>query len=126
MARVFAIEDDFLVAAALRLHIEEMGHELAGLAATYDEALSLAEGAAFDIILSDIRIGVPDGIDAVEAILKIRCVPVIFITGYGGQNYLERIAKIRPFSVILKPFGFDELERAIASALEGGPATRPG
>jgi DNA-binding NarL/FixJ family response regulator len=115
--RVLLIEDDVLVAQLMAAFFEdEPGYELVGTAASCEEALRIADGCEFDVIISDISIqGSPDGIGAVTEIRKNCSVPAVFYSGNLRRQHLERIAPLQPLKVLHKPIEFEELLETLAA-----------
>ncbi len=66
-----------------------------------------------DILLK----GEMDGIEAAEHILARFNIPVIFLTSYSDEKYLERAKITEPFGYLLKPFESRELHIAIQMGL---------
>ena len=82
-ARVLIIEDEPLIASHLEDIVRQSGHEIVGNATTASEARALYEAHRPTMVLSDVQLADgSSGIDAVDAILRIETVPVIFITGF--------------------------------------------
>jgi PAS domain S-box-containing protein len=57
-----------------------------------------------------------DGIDASEIIINELDIPVIFLTAYGDDAYIDRAKKICPSGYIIKPYHPDEIKAAIEIA----------
>lgn len=58
----------------------------------------------------DIRLaGKLDGIDAARAIISQNPVPIIFLTGYMGQENLNRMKEIHPVANLVKPISPDDI-----------------
>ena len=73
------------------------------------------------MILADIQLRAGDsGIIAVRQILKSSSAPVIFVTAYP-ERLLTGVG-LEPAFVITKPFSAEDLQTAIAHALESVPA----
>lgn len=114
-ARVLVVEDEGVVALALRRCLEGLGHEVTGCAATGEDAIRRAREAEPDIILMDIRLkGAMDGIQTAERILGTQKIPVIYLTAYSDEETLRRARCTDPYGYLLKPFD----ESAVRSAIE--------
>ena len=115
-ATVMIIEDEKIIALDIASIVEEMGHNVCGVAEREGEALALARRTKPQLILADIQLKDGDsGIVAVQEILKSAEVPVIFITGF--PEYLLTGRTVEPVFVITKPFKAETLKAAIAQAL---------
>lgn len=79
--QVLLIEDEPLIAMDIAAIVEDLGHQVTGIARTLREALRLGSAAAPDLILADIQLADnSSGIDAVNGLLsRLGDVPVVFI-----------------------------------------------
>src|SRR4051812_23921502 len=99
------------------------GHEVIA-ACDGAEALDtlLREGGRFDLLLTDIRMPVMDGIAlALAASRDYPALRIILMTGYADQR--ERASNLEALihDVVSKPFTLAELKTAVADALTEGP-----
>ncbi len=111
--RVLVIEDDALIAMMLAEVLRDMGHKICAIAATAAEAVVAARQEPPDLVLSDVKLGKGNGIDAVEEILRGKPVPHMFMTGDATELKL----RLPDAVAIRKPFSRDALARAIEKAL---------
>ena len=126
MARILIAEDDEAVRALVRRALELDGHAVV-TAEDGGEALDRlqAEGGRFDLLLSDIRMPVMDGIAlALAAARDFPALRIVLMTGYAEQRErahgLESIIQ----DVVQKPFTLTEIRRAVAAALDAPRAGR--
>ncbi len=115
-AKVMIIEDEPMIALDIETLVTDIGHSVVGVAATRTEAVALAAEKKPEIILSDIQLADnSSGIDAVNDILKIINVPVIFITAYPERLLTGERAE--PTYLITKPFQPELVKAVISQAL---------
>ena len=115
---ILVVEDEAVVAEDLQHRLSELGYDVAGWAASGEDAVRLAEEVLPDLVLMDIRIcGELDGIDAAHAIRERSDVPVIFVTAFADADTLARAKAVEPFGYIVKPFSDRDLETSIELAL---------
>jgi CheY-like chemotaxis protein/DNA-directed RNA polymerase specialized sigma24 family protein len=115
-SRVLIIEDEPLISMQLEALVTDLGHEVVGTAATRSQALSAFNDEPAGLILADIQLADgSSGIDAVEDILQIADVPVIFITAYPEK--LLTGERPEPTYLITKPFREATVRAAISQAL---------
>ena len=113
---VLIIEDEPLIAFDLEQIVAELGHRLVGVARTYAEATELARRKPPGLVLADIQLADgSSGIDAVDEILKIAEVPVIFITAFPILLLTGKGPE--PTYLIAKPFESDAVKAAVSQAL---------
>ncbi len=121
---VLIIEDEPMIAMDLETIVRDLGHEVAGLAVTADEAVTIAKAGRPGLILADIQLADnSSGIDAVTEILAEFSVPVIFITAFPER--LLTGERPEPTFLITKPFQRATVKAAIAQALFFDEATVP-
>lgn len=121
---VLIIEDEPIIAADLENIVTDLGHEVATVARTRDEAVAAATKYQPGLVLADIQLADnSSGIDAANDILKEMTVPIIFITAFPER--LLTGERPEPAFLITKPFLSDAVKAAIAQALffSDGPAT---
>jgi DNA-binding NtrC family response regulator len=107
-----------VVAQDLQHRLAELGFEVAGWAATGEDAVRLAEEAHPDLVLMDIRIrGEMDGIEAAQVIRERAEIPVVFVTAFADADTLARAKAVEPLGYIVKPFSDRDLETSIELAL---------
>lgn len=114
--RVFAVEDESLVAMQLEDMLSDLGCTVVGLAMRVRRAMEMLDrGEAIDVAILDVNIAgekvfpVADRFDAAG-------VPFLFATGYGRAG-LEGQWPDRP--VVQKPYTLDQIAAAIQEARAG-------
>jgi DNA-directed RNA polymerase specialized sigma24 family protein len=120
---VLIIEDEPLISMQLEDLVRSLGHEICGTAATRSQAQDVVASATPGLVLADIQLADgSSGIDAVEDILQMGEVPVIFITAYPER--LLTGDRPEPTYLVTKPFQEDTVRAAISQALFFG-SSRP-
>lgn len=113
---VLIIEDEPIIALDLEALVKDLGHDIAGVAATRTEAIALAKASRPGLVLADVRLADgSSGIDAVADILMSFDVPVIFITAYPER--LLSGERPEPAYLITKPFLAETVKATIGQAL---------
>jgi DNA-directed RNA polymerase specialized sigma24 family protein len=113
---VLIIEDEPIIALDIESLVRDLGHDVAGVAATKDEAVALAKASRPGLVLADVRLADgSSGIDAATEILAAFDVPVIFITAYPER--LLSGERPEPAYLITKPFLADTVKATIGQAL---------
>ena len=115
-ANVMIIEDEPIIALHISSIAKELGHTIAGIARTRDEAVALAARTMPELVLADISLADgSSGIDAVKDILAATDLPVIFITAFPER--LLTGERPEPAFLITKPFEPETVMAAIGQAL---------
>lgn len=113
---VLIIEDEPLISMQLEELVRSLGHEICGTAATRTQAREVVAENRPGLVLADIQLADgSSGLDAVDDILAIAAVPVIFITAYPER--LLTGDRPEPTFLITKPFQEDTVRAAISQAL---------
>ena len=120
---VLIIEDEPLISMQLEDLVRSLGHDICGTAATRTQAQEVVADKTPGLVLADIQLADgSSGLDAVDDILAIDSVPVIFITAYPER--LLTGDRPEPTYLITKPFQEDTVRAAISQALFFG-SSRP-
>jgi DNA-directed RNA polymerase specialized sigma24 family protein/CheY-like chemotaxis protein len=120
---VLIIEDEPLISMQLEDLVRSLGHDICGTAATRTQAQEVVRDKTPGLVLADIQLADgSSGLDAVDDILAIDSVPVIFITAYPER--LLTGDRPEPPYLITKPFQEDTVRAAISQALFFG-SSRP-
>ncbi len=120
---VLIIEDEPLISMQLEDLVTSLGHEICGTAATRSQAQQVVAERTPGLVLADIQLADgSSGLDAVDDILAIGSVPVIFITAYPER--LLTGDRPEPTYLVTKPFQEQTVRAAISQALFFG-SSRP-
>jgi two-component system cell cycle response regulator CpdR len=119
MAKILIAEDDEVVREMVVRALTEDGHELTAASdgAEALEALNRQSGK-FDLLLSDVKMPVMDGIAlALAAGRDHPDVPIMLMTGYADQRERAHGLDALVHDVIAKPFTVDQIKSAVREAL---------
>ncbi|MFM6932752.1 MAG: response regulator [Novosphingobium sp.] len=120
---VLIIEDKPLIAMQLEELVTDLGHTVAATATTRTAATEAFARLRPNLVLADIQLAdASSGIDAVEDILAMASVPVIFITAYPER--LLTGERPEPTYLVTKPFQEETVRATISQALFFG-TTQP-
>lgn len=124
MARILIAEDDDGVRAFVSRALAHAGHEVVeaedgGLASE----VMLEEGGRFDLLLSDIKMPVMDGIAlALNVASSWPEVTIVLMTGFADQRERAHGLDQLIYDVIPKPFTLQQVLEKVDDALAGRPA----
>lgn len=126
MARILVVEDDESVRAFVARALALDGH---AVVTAEDGAEGLqtvrAEGGAFDLVLTDVKMPVMDGIALALALAReFPALTILLMTGYADQR--ERAANLQALihDVVPKPFSLAEIRARVTEALAAGASRR--
>jgi len=118
MAKIMIVEDDALIVDDLKHSLTKEGHSVIFTASKGESALLKIEEEKPDVILMDIKLeGYIDGIET-AAVIKFKYnIPIIYITAFSNDKFVERSKRTEPIAYILKPFNEEDILQAIKQAL---------
>jgi NarL family two-component system response regulator LiaR len=125
--RVLIVDDHAVVRSGLvgfLLAFDDL--ELAGEAASGEEAVQLCKEAQPDVVLMDMVMPGMDGADATQAI-RDQCpdIQVIALTSFKEDDLVQRAMQSGAIGYLLKNVTAEELAKAIHDAHAGRPALAP-
>jgi two-component system, cell cycle response regulator CpdR len=127
MARILIAEDDEPVRGFVKRALEMDGHQViaeADGAAALDRLVD--ENGEFDMILSDIRMPLMDGIAlALAAGRDFPKLPILLMTGFADQRERAHDLEAIIEDVITKPFSLAEIRAAVGKVLSNGKSHPP-
>jgi CheY-like chemotaxis protein len=122
MARILLTDDEEAVRGFVRRALEMDGHTVTPAFDGADalDKLNEADGA-FDLLLTDIRMPMMDGIAlALSAARDYPDVTILLMTGYADQRERATGLDALIHDVVTKPFSLDQIRAAVADALRAG------
>jgi len=115
-SRVVIAEDEALIRLDLKEMLEEDGYTVVGEAGDGEAAIRLARELAPDLVITDIKMPVLDGLSAAEAIAGERIAPVVILTAFSQRELVERARDAGAMAYLVKPFNKTDLVPAIEMA----------
>ena len=124
MAKILLVDDEEPVRGFLKRGLELDGHQVATAVDGSDALERLTEEAGgFDLMLTDIRMPIMDGIAlALAAKRDFPDLPILLMTGYADQRERAKNLEVIIEDVLTKPFSLAEARAAVARVIE---ARRP-
>ena len=113
---ILIADDEHLVAAGMKNHLEELGFKVIGPAGDGSEAKQLCEQFDPDMAILDIQMPTMNGIDAAEGIFTSHRIPVVIFSAYSDESFVESSADAGVFGYMLKPVSRDQLRVGIEVA----------
>lgn len=109
--RILIVEDEILIALELESLLQDLGHDVVGMAASSAEALSLGQELKPDLAFVDVHLADgPTGVDVARQLAAQHQVTVLFMTA-NAKRIPEDFAGA--WGVIAKPY----TERGVREAL---------
>lgn len=123
MARILLVDDEEPVRGLLKRSLELDGH-LVTTASDGGDALARVEEArgAFDLLITDIRMPIMDGIALTLAVKRdYPDLVIVLMTGFADQRERAKGLDAIVADVLTKPFAIAELRSAVRRALDAKP-----
>ncbi len=129
MLRILVVDDDTAVRSAIKIVLEQDGHEVI-LASNGKAGIAAADEARFDLVICDIFMPGMDGIETINTFHKNNPqMPVIAMSGFTfrdsqhpAPDYLSLSTKLGAAYSLRKPFRPNELLKAVREcAAKSGP-----
>jgi len=114
--RVLIADDETVIRLGLRALLEEKGYKVVGEAADGTRALDLVRRLRPDLVFLDVKMPGTDGLQAAEALLANRAVPVIILTAYADREFVEKAKEAGVLAYLVKPVRASDLYPAIEVA----------
>ncbi|MVO99593.1 response regulator [Paenibacillus lutrae] len=114
--KALLVDDEINILRNLQIVIpwEKHGIEVIGLAHNGVKALEMVQEHQPDLVLSDIRMPLMDGIGFLEKVSQMdKDIQVILLTGFQEFEYARSALKFGAKDYILKPINYEELEAIV-------------
>jgi PAS domain S-box-containing protein len=117
-SNILLVEDEAIIALHTVKMLRERSYSVVH-ASSGEEAVELfrAGGKGIDLVLMDINLGKGmDGTDAAREILKLREVPVVFLSSHTEKDIVERTEAVSSYGYVVKNSGITILDASIKMA----------
>lgn len=114
--RIVVADDEAMIRMGIRCILEDAGHTVVGEASSGSEVLSLVHELRPDLVLLDIRMPPPDGIEVARRLMTDHPVPVIFVTALDDRMLMADAAQAGGYAYIVKPVREGEVLAAVELA----------
>lgn len=115
--KILIVEDEKPFAQVVQGYLQRLGFNVVGVVDSGEGALRVCAETEPDLVLMDIEIcGGMDGFKVAELLRQKYDLPIIFLTGLGDDDTLERVRRSGSFGYLGKPFRPEELKASIELA----------
>ena len=112
--QIYIVEDEPIMAHALKRMVFNMGHQVCGVAESYEEAITDMRILPIDLVITDIMIKGPEtGIDLAKYINHNIHVPFIFQSSITCADLIKKAFKTKPNGFLQKPVSKAALAQAM-------------
>ncbi len=119
MYKLILVDDESEICQGLRevVHFESIGFTVAGEARNGVEALRLCEALEPDLIITDIRMPLMDGLTLCRNVRRILpTAQFIILSGYDDFEYARQAIEIKTMGYLLKPISASEFVEVLKNA----------
>lgn len=111
MYQVIIVDDEVKIRTGLvnLFPWNQLGFEVAGYFPNGREAYEFTLANHVDLVLSDIRMPIMDGLELSEKLLSQKNVKIIFFSGYQDFEYVRQALRTGVIDYLLKPVKYDDL-----------------
>jgi two-component system response regulator PilR (NtrC family) len=118
MASILVVDDEQSMREFLEIFLQKAGHDVT-VEADSASALSRAAGGAFDLVITDLRLGRDSGLDILREVkASSPATEVVMVTAFATTENAIQAMKQGAYDYLLKPFKVEELKLVVAKALE--------
>ena len=122
--RILVVDDDPITLRNVRDTLSRAGYTSL-VTGDPEEAILLFESERPMLVLLDLLLPGSDGIDLMGKMLRIREVPVIFLSAYGREEIIARALESGAIDYMVKPFSPTELVARVRGGLRRALASSP-
>lgn len=118
--RILAVEDEPEYLEMLQEVMKEIGHSIT-IASNGAEALTILDTHKIDVIVSDVKMPMMDGVEFHEKVRSkpdYRNTPFVFLTGVSDLARVKAVCKADCDLLLKKPFPVDSLIRIFSGQLK--------
>ncbi len=116
--RIAIADDEPDMREFLARMLPRCGHQVVAVAENGAELVEFCREANPDLVITDIKMPVLDGIEASNQINRERPVPVILLSAYHDPQLIERAEQDHVSAYLVKPVSAADLQPTIAVAMK--------
>ena len=124
--RVLIVDDHAMLRDAMRVALELAGHEVVGEAGDGNEALRLGEELSPGVVLMDVSLPGPDGIEVTRTLCardpELR---VVMVTMHENPALVARAVRAGASAYLTKDFSMQEVVSAVEKVADGDVVLSP-
>ena len=116
--KILIVDDDQDICETLSDILDEEGYDVV-TACDGQEALEKIRQGSFNLVITDIKMPIMDGMALLKEIEKSHTdIEVIVITSYGNEGQQVEAARLGAYEYLNKPLNLDQLKNIIVRALQ--------
>ena len=116
--RILLAEDNAIEAMGIKSILNNLGHTVVSIARNGEEAVRFTSSTDPDLIIMDIKMPKLNGIEASSGILKKQSIPIIILTAYPEETYINEASELGIFGFRTKPVREIDLKTEIKITMD--------
>jgi two-component system, response regulator PdtaR len=116
--RVAVADDEPEVLANLEEMLADIGHEVVAAVNNGRALVDACRETSPNLIITDIKMPDMDGLEAAEEIREIRPTPVVIVSAFHDQEFVDRALKEHVLAYLIKPISEETLKASIELAMQ--------
>jgi len=119
--KVLILDDEPIVGERLKTSLEHSGFDVDAFSSS-TEALAGLKDRHYDILVTDLKMSSPDGIEVLRTAREIRPgIKAVVITGFATKATAEEAKQSGASAFIAKPFKMKDLKNLLLTMMGTGP-----
>jgi len=115
--RVWLVDDDRLVLAALATGLLRAGYDIRTAESAEEAEILLASGDRPDLAILDIRMSGKDGFHLARRLRELDHIPFMMLSAYSDPRMIEQATQLGALGYLVKPLEIPQLVPGIEAAL---------
>lgn len=115
--KVIVADDEPLLVDEISMYLREAGHEVIATANNGQVLVEKTASLKPDLVVTDIKMPEMDGLEAAKAINVNRPVPVVIVSAYHDDEFINRAKEQCVMSYLVKPINENNLKSAVSLAV---------
>ena len=117
--KILLVEDEVLISMSEQANLEGFGYRVVAVKSGEEAVEAVTMAADFDLVLMDIDLGKGiDGTEAAERIVRMRDIPIVFLSSHMEPSIVARTEKITSYGYVVKNSGIVVLDASIKMAFK--------
>jgi response regulator NasT len=114
--RIAIAEDEPELLADLAETLAEFGHDVVAAVTSGRDLIERCRETSPDLVITDIKMPDMDGLEAAKNIREIRPTPIVIVSAYHDQEFVDRALKEHVLAYLVKPLSDQSLKASITLA----------
>ena len=116
--RIAIADDEPEVLENLKEMLADLGHEVVAAVGSGRELLNSVQEFSPELVITDIKMPDMTGLDAAEEIRKMHPLPVVIVSAYHDQEFIDRALEEHVLAYLIKPLQEETLKASITLAAQ--------